>query len=155
MSVEGTTASNKQRSKTLWRSSTLSGLNGSLTTKSTPKVNLTSVLPLELNTIILGYGPYLPCFTFHRAHKSFFIPADGRLRQLSLAQMLTPGHLSPGGLGHNFVKVSDFAIGGSILTLHLVRNTRTRERFVVGGGDDGSISFWHAESALSYYCFTL
>jgi hypothetical protein len=34
-------------------------------------VNLTSVLPLELNTIILGYGPYFPCFTLHRAHKKF------------------------------------------------------------------------------------
>ncbi|KAH7909671.1 WD40-repeat-containing domain protein [Hygrophoropsis aurantiaca] len=82
---------------------------------------LTAILPLELNLIILGYS-------------------DGCIRQTSLVQ-LARGGFSTKTL--TFDKVSDGGIQNSyVQSLHLVRNDRTKERFVVGGGDDGGIAVW-------------
>jgi hypothetical protein len=36
-------------------------------------------------------------------------------------------------------------LGGFVVGLHLVSNERTKEKFVVGGADDGSIAFWDLE----------
>jgi hypothetical protein len=48
-------------------------------------------------------------------------------------------------------KISDIPIDGFITGLHLVQNNRTKERFIVGGGDDGSVAFW----TLEYVCASL
>ncbi|EGN97892.1 hypothetical protein SERLA73DRAFT_55174 [Serpula lacrymans var. lacrymans S7.3] len=82
---------------------------------------LTSILPLELNQIILGYS-------------------DGRIRLSSLSKLAEKANKSI------FEKTSDFPLDGFICSLHLVRNDRTKERFVVGGGDDGSIGTWSLDS---------
>lgn len=34
------------------------------------------------------------------------------------------------------------AIGVAILSLHLVKNEKTRKSYIIGGGDDGSVNFW-------------
>ncbi|KAJ6584436.1 hypothetical protein B0H19DRAFT_1105047 [Mycena capillaripes] len=83
-------------------------------------VQQTFMLPLDFDTILLGY-------------------ADGRLCQTSLASMCAA---APTALH----KVSTAPINGAVTGLHIVQNSRTRERFVVGGGADGSIAFWAAET---------
>ncbi|KAJ7119871.1 hypothetical protein C8R44DRAFT_878257 [Mycena epipterygia] len=80
----------------------------------------TCALPLDFDSVLLGY-------------------ADGRLRQTSLAAMCAA---SPAALH----KTSAAAIGGDVIGLHVVQNSRTRERFIVGGGDDGSIAFWTTDT---------
>lgn len=42
-------------------------------------------------------------------------------------------------------KESRAALNGYITTLDIVTNPRTKERFIVGGADDGSIAFWTLE----------
>ncbi|KAJ6515899.1 hypothetical protein C8R45DRAFT_222526 [Mycena sanguinolenta] len=106
-------AESKLLSSTIWRAT-----RGNLTSS----VQQTCVLPLDLDTILLGN-------------------ADGRLRQTSLASMC-------GASPTRLVKTSSAAINGSVAGLHVVQNSRTRERFVVGGGDDGSIAFWSAETLV-------
>jgi hypothetical protein len=86
------------------------------------KVALTSSLPLELDSIIQGYS-------------------DGRIRQFSVAQIATQFN-SPPLLTSSALKTSDPPRDGSIGGLHLVQNPRTREKYIVGGADDGSIAFW-------------
>ncbi|KAF7355313.1 WD-REPEATS-REGION domain-containing protein [Mycena sanguinolenta] len=104
-------AESKPFSSTIWRA-----IGGNLTSSA----QQTCILPLDLDTILLGY-------------------ADGRLCQTSLASMCAA---SPTRL----LKTSSAPINGCVAGLHVVQNSRTRERFVVGGGDDGSIAFWSAET---------
>lgn len=57
-------------------------------------------------------------------------------------------------------KTSEAVLGGYVTGLHAVQNTRTKERFLIGGADDGSIAFWTIEcvhlnammSASLIYC---
>lgn len=66
--------------------------------------------------------------------------ADGFLRQFSLEEMT---RISAKSLTiSSAVKTSDLPINGHVVGLHIVQNHRIRERYVVGGGDDGSIAFW-------------
>ncbi|PPQ70616.1 hypothetical protein CVT25_011982 [Psilocybe cyanescens] len=87
-----------------------------------PNPVLTSTLPLELELIIQGYS-------------------DGILRQFSLAQMAGKSD-NPQASSSSSFKTSSPSLGGSLVGLHIVQNPRTRERYVVGGADDGSIAFW-------------
>ncbi|KAJ7162930.1 hypothetical protein C8R46DRAFT_1101904 [Mycena filopes] len=80
----------------------------------------TSILPLSFDAVLLG-------------------DADGGLSQASLASLCAP---APTTLD----RVSSAAIAGEVAGLHVVQNSRTRERFIVGGGDDGSIAFWSADT---------
>ncbi|KAH9480388.1 WD repeat-containing protein 7 [Psilocybe cubensis] len=91
---------------------------------TTPPSNpfLTSMLSLELELIIQGYS-------------------DGLLRQFSLAQMTRKTDTSLIEASSSS-KTSDRRLNGSLVGLHLVQNPRTREKFIVGGADDGSIAFW-------------
>jgi WD repeat-containing protein 7 len=41
--------------------------------------------------------------------------------------------------------VSDIPLSGFVTGLHIVYNDRTKEQFIVGGADDGSIAFWELE----------
>ncbi|KAF5384322.1 hypothetical protein D9615_003314 [Tricholomella constricta] len=87
----------------------------------TPKAEITSLLPLELDLIVQGY-------------------ADGRLRQSSLMQMIgEPDKATRSD------KASDSPLNGFVTGLHLVQNSRTKERFIIGGGDDGSVALWTAD----------
>ncbi|KAJ7904510.1 hypothetical protein B0H14DRAFT_2663171 [Mycena olivaceomarginata] len=102
----------KMNSSVIWRAT---GGN------TTPSVQQTCILPLDLDTILLGY-------------------ADGRLCQTSLASLCAA---SPTTIH----KTSTAPINGGVTGLHgVVQNSRTRERFVIGGGDDGSIAFWATET---------
>ncbi|KAJ7196115.1 hypothetical protein GGX14DRAFT_700624 [Mycena pura] len=82
----------------------------------------TSLLPLDFDKVLLG------C-------------ADGTLRETTLASMCAAG-MSTAYLG----TTAGPSIGGSVAGLHVVQNSRTRERFIVGGGDDGSIAIWAADT---------
>ncbi|KAJ7505803.1 hypothetical protein B0H11DRAFT_1851029 [Mycena galericulata] len=79
----------------------------------------TGVLPLDFDNVLLGYG-------------------DGRLCQTSLAELSAA---SPTPL-----KESAAVLAGEVTGLHIVENTRTRERLIVGGADDGSIGFWTVDT---------
>ena len=69
------------------------------------------------------------------------LPADGHLRQFSLAQMAKKGDTSSLSISSSS-KTSDVSVNGFIVGLHVVQNPRTREKYIVGGVDDGSIIFW-------------
>ncbi|KAJ7726520.1 hypothetical protein B0H16DRAFT_1592489 [Mycena metata] len=83
-------------------------------------VKQTCILPLSFDAVLTG-------------------DADGHLNQASLTSMCAAAPSTP-------AKVSALAIGGEVAALHLVQNSRTREQFIVGGGDDGSIAFWAADT---------
>lgn len=42
----------------------------------------------------------------------------------------------------SFSATSDIPLDGSITSLHVVDDERTKEKFVVGGSDDGSLAVW-------------
>ncbi|KAG6864820.1 hypothetical protein C0991_006941 [Blastosporella zonata] len=107
--------SSKELSRTSWQAS-----SSKLGSKSSKEV--TSLLPLELDLIVLG------C-------------ADGRLRSSSLIHLIEdPNKHAPSG------KALDPALDGSLTALHVVSNGRTKEKFIVGGADDGSLAFWTIEA---------
>lgn len=72
-------------------------------------------------------------------HEINLLSDDGHLRRSSLAQLY-------GQMQNTSVISSEPALDGYIVALHVVQNSRTNERFIVGGADDGSIAFW----ALKY-----
>lgn len=104
-----------------------------------------SVLPLELNFVLLGYS-------------------DGHIRQTSLPCLLQRRYhvqsvplsaFSPiSGSDVLFDKVSDMGLPSSIMNMHLVRNDRTGERYILGGTDDGGIAIWALESLKLQARFT-
>ncbi|EIW81457.1 hypothetical protein CONPUDRAFT_124586 [Coniophora puteana RWD-64-598 SS2] len=83
---------------------------------------LTAALPLELGLIILGYS-------------------DGLLRQTSLPRMAIPAADSD-----TFVKMSDVPMNGAVQSIFVVQHDRTKERFVVGGADDGGLGVWSLDT---------
>ncbi|KAJ7166355.1 hypothetical protein C8R43DRAFT_985618 [Mycena crocata] len=105
-----TQSESKPDSCVIWRAP------GSTSKRKAIPVQQTSILPLDFDSVLLGY-------------------ADGRLCQTSLAELCAA---SPTTLQ----KSSADTINGEIAGLHVVNNSRTRERFIVGGGDDGSVAFW-------------
>ncbi|KZP13950.1 WD40 repeat-like protein [Athelia psychrophila] len=86
-------------------------------TSSSPKNRLSFALPLDFETVLLGYD-------------------DGLIRRSSLAQMALPTSASL------FSATSDIPLDGSITSLHIVDDARTKEKFIVGGSDDGSLAVW-------------
>lgn len=131
--------STKQQRRILWRAQ--SPFSGTIPGGAT----LTSVLPVELNCVLLGYS-------------------DGHIRQTSLLCLLQRRyHVRPpplsafspiSGSDVLFDKVSDMSLPSSILNMHLVRNDRTGERFILGGTDDGGIAIWALESLKLQARFT-
>ncbi|CAA7261526.1 unnamed protein product [Cyclocybe aegerita] len=102
-----------QSSRTLWQTSDSQADNS--------RITLTSMLPMELEVIIQGYS-------------------DGRLRQFSLSQMAREEPAS--AFTHSSNKTSASAINGYLVGLHVVQNPRTKEKYIVGGADDGSVVVW-------------
>lgn len=135
----GQDVSTKQQRRSLWRAQSPSGstIPGGAT--------LMSVLPVELNFVLLGYS-------------------DGHIRQTSLPCLLQrkyhaqPAPLSPfspiSGDNVLFDKISDMSLPSSILNMHLVRNDRTGKRYILGGADDGGIAIWALESLKLQARFT-
>ncbi|KAF8515288.1 hypothetical protein JB92DRAFT_3142882 [Gautieria morchelliformis] len=76
---------------------------------------LTSVLPVEVDLIVLGFG-------------------DGTLGRSTLTNLLTGG----------WFPSDEKAIGvnGAITSLHSITNERSGEKLVIAGVDDGGISVW-------------
>ncbi|KAG2130779.1 uncharacterized protein EDB93DRAFT_1179251 [Suillus bovinus] len=109
------------------------------------EARLTSVLPVELNFILLGYS-------------------DGHIRRTSLPCLLRRRHQaqsaslsafsSISGSDVLFDKISDMSLPSSILNMHLIRNDRTGERYILGGTDDGGIAIWALESLKLQARFT-
>ncbi|KAK0185711.1 hypothetical protein F5146DRAFT_1071194 [Armillaria mellea] len=109
-------SSPKQRVRSLWRPPKITP------DPTASHTTITSILPLELDIAITGHN-------------------DGRLGQSSFSQLCQAALTSS-------VKQrkSDVPLSGCIMALHVVRNGRTKERYVVGGGDDGSIAFWTSDT---------
>jgi hypothetical protein len=40
---------------------------------------------------------------------------------------------------------SDLPLNGSIISLYQVQNGRTKEQYIVGGADDGTVAFWQLQ----------
>lgn len=50
----------------------------------------------------------------------------------------------------SFGTISDISLDGFVTGLHVVQNTRTKQRFIVGGADDGSVAFWNQEQVFEF-----
>ncbi|EJC98476.1 WD40 repeat-like protein [Fomitiporia mediterranea MF3/22] len=87
---------------------------------STPAVTgafhrITATLPIELNTIVIGYD-------------------DGYLNKLSLERLIYSQNEAPNSAFDE--------INCAVLSLFVIQNPQTGQRLVISGGDDGSIAFW-------------
>ncbi|KDQ62091.1 hypothetical protein JAAARDRAFT_29992 [Jaapia argillacea MUCL 33604] len=97
--------------RVMWTPTTITNLVAS------GQATVTSMLPLDLDLIILGYS-------------------DGFIRRSSISQLVQ------GDIASSPNEASDFPISGRVHTLHAIENERTSDRVIVGGGDDGSVAFW-------------
>lgn len=104
-------------------------------------LTLTASLPLELELIIQGYCMSITLPLVYYSLLFLIYQADGHLRQYTLGQMARKEKKSPISPTSS-TKCSDASLGGRLLGLHTVQNQRTREKYIVGGADDGSIAFW-------------
>ncbi|CAK5284382.1 unnamed protein product [Mycena citricolor] len=82
----------------------------------------TCIMPLDFDCVLLGYG-------------------DGHLKRFTLAALCGESVPVP-------QNVSSPQIPASVVKLHMVQNVRTREQFVVGGGDDGSVAIWTSQGLV-------
>lgn len=65
--------------------------------------------------------------------------ADGLVRRTSFIQMARSPSSSL------FSATSDIPLHGSIVSLHVVKDERTKDRFIIGGSDDGCLAVWSYE----------
>ncbi|THH17275.1 hypothetical protein EW146_g3520 [Bondarzewia mesenterica] len=86
-----------------------------------PAKHVTYMLPLELNLVVLGYS-------------------DGTIESLPLKDM---ANVEAHAISR---KSSDIALNGFIVDLHVVQNSRTTDRVIIGGADDGSVAIWALNS---------
>lgn len=111
---------------------------------------LTAVLPLEFNSLIFGYSRFVvflcrPCLML-------VLLGDGRLHHTSFSALAITSPKSPSESPSSssiqpidaspFQNASNIPIPASICSLHLIRNERTGDRFIIGGSDDGGIAVW-------------
>jgi WD repeat-containing protein 7 len=68
-----------------------------------------------------------------------FPAGDGYIRKSTFSRMAQK-MTSP-----LFGGISDAPLDGYVTGLHLVNNERTKETFVLGGADDGSVALWNLE----------
>ena len=96
---------------------------------------ITALLPLDLDHVLVGYGKHLPRYARLRQCLNRFILTDhAELDNSSTHDLMTTKGVPARVKGHK----NDFAI----LSLFEIANARTGQKLIVGGGDDGSISFW-------------
>ncbi|KAL5501846.1 hypothetical protein ACEPAH_9107 [Sanghuangporus vaninii] len=99
----------QEKWSSLWSSPSLNEAQASISRR------ITSVLPMELASIIIGYN-------------------DGYIIRTSIDNLVCPKDdtsSSPSG-----------SINCAVLSLFSFKNIRTGQHLVVGGGDDGSVNFW-------------
>lgn len=65
-----------------------------------------------------------------------FTTGDGKIRRTSLANW------SKGETFSACSAVCEVSLNGYITSINQVENERTKEDFLVGGADDGSLAFW-------------
>ncbi|PCH40400.1 WD40 repeat-like protein [Wolfiporia cocos MD-104 SS10] len=82
---------------------------------------VTAALPIDLDEIILGCS-------------------DGRLRRTSLVDW------ARGSVDGSEAGTSDVPLGGYVVALHRVVDERTKDLYIVGGADDGSVAIWSCRS---------
>ncbi|RPD74051.1 WD40 repeat-like protein [Lentinus tigrinus ALCF2SS1-7] len=107
-SVDASKGDASPRTRSLWKART-----DASSAKAARRIS--SMLPLELDTIILGY-------------------TDGCLARSSLVELSR-------GSGDSS-QASDVPLPGSIVSVDLGQNPRTGERVFIGGSDDGTIALW-------------
>ncbi|PCH40392.1 WD40 repeat-like protein [Wolfiporia cocos MD-104 SS10] len=110
------TALDSERARTLWKSRT-----SALAFESESGARITAALPIDIDEIILGCS-------------------DGRLRRTSLVDW------ARGSVDGSEAGMSDVALGGYVVALHRVVDERTKELYIVGGADDGSVAIWSCRS---------
>jgi len=71
---------------------------------------------------------------------TYMCAADGILRLWSFGQICQPYNAIS-----DPIKMSDKPLDGYILSLHVVSNFRTKERYIFGGADDGSVAIWNSK----------
>lgn len=86
------------------------------------RVRRSALLPLDFDHILLGSG-------------------DGKLRKSSFASLIGSASPQPPPKSD-----SEHSLNGYIISLQKIENPRTKEDYVVGGADDGSIAIWSANS---------
>ncbi|RDX48877.1 WD40 repeat-like protein [Lentinus brumalis] len=107
-SVGTSTADARSRTRSLWKARTE-------LPEPKPVRRISSILPLELENIILGN-------------------TDGHIARSSLAQLTRSSGDSS--------QTSDIPLPGSVVTVDVVENPRSGERALIGGSDDGTIAMW-------------
>lgn len=95
---------------------------------------ITSILPIELTSIVMGCGETQSRFNVGVTDRKL---DDGNIRKTSVNELVCPGDDSAFSLSGG--------IGCAILSLFAFKNIRSGRHFIVGGGDDGSINFWELE----------
>ncbi|KAI0365315.1 WD40 repeat-like protein [Pilatotrama ljubarskyi] len=110
------------RHRALWKART-----DAFCAQSQALPRISSVLPMELDLIVLGY-------------------TDGHLRRSSLPQS------APSST--NFA-TSHLALPGPIVALEHVQNPRTGEHLIVGGADDGTIAIWSLDTLKLHARWTM
>ncbi|EJF60945.1 WD40 repeat-like protein [Dichomitus squalens LYAD-421 SS1] len=102
----------KLRTRTLWK-----GRDPSPSSAQAER-RITSILPLELELIVLGYS-------------------DGHVCRSSLLDLAKGSSDAEAGLIS-----SDFPLPSGIIAMESVENRRTGERLLVSGADDGTLGIW-------------
>ncbi|KAG6827291.1 hypothetical protein H0H93_015696, partial [Arthromyces matolae] len=113
-------------------SSSISWQARSSKAKERRESEVSALLPLELDDLVRP----IPMRNMNLTHYVAYA-ADGHLRRSSLIEMI--GNSSKTASSSDD---EDIALAGFIASLHLVTNERTKEQFIVGGADDGSVAFW-------------
>lgn len=111
---------------------------------SDPRIS--SVLPLDLDHIIVGlckHGVITIQFVGGLSDSTF--AADGSLRRVSYSDLIRlQGTIPP-----QPAEELSWRLSGKVTSLHLVRDPRTTDTFILGGSDDGGIGIWSLESVIT------
>jgi hypothetical protein len=102
------------------------------------------MLPLDLGSLVLGYGRSTLYAVTHIGLLSFL--DDGHLRRTAISQMTNP--LSSVDYTPCTSKLS---LQGYITSLHATRNERTGEQLIVSGADDGTVAIWSSRSVSTAF----
>ncbi|KAI0770640.1 WD40 repeat-like protein [Fomes fomentarius] len=106
-SLDPAISDSSAKTRTLWKA------RKEVSTESETRIS--SMLPHELDSIIIGY-------------------ADGLLSRTTLFELAR--HSSDSS------QKSDMPLPGAIVSMEVVKNHRTGERALIGGADDGTIAVW-------------
>lgn len=120
------------KSKSLWKA------NSDHSIDDTDKdIRIVSVLPLELDMLILGLCKFPKLPSLYRFGNTHAMPANGKIAITSFEAWSLRREIScPKG------KQSFTGLDHPILSLDPIRNSRTRERYILGSASEGSVAVW-------------